>query len=89
MFKNELITKINLPIDLSIWKLIEKKQARQNLSLSPNKKILLFISTNGTKDLRKGFKFVDNAMKKILLNTKDILLIIIGQKIFMKQCPMM
>ena len=87
IFKNEFITKINLPIDLSIWKLIEKKQARQNLSLSPNKKILLFISTNGTKDLRKGFKFVDNAMKKILLNTKDILLIIIGQKDIFETMP--
>jgi glycosyltransferase involved in cell wall biosynthesis len=79
LFKNKKIIKINCPIDTNIWNPVEKQKAREDIGLPKDKKILLFVSNNGTRDERKGFKFVDNALKKLLLDNEKILLLIIGK----------
>lgn len=66
LFKNSQIYKINCDIDPNVWKIIDKNIARDILDLPLNKKLFLFVSTNGTSDLRKGFKFIDNSLKNLL-----------------------
>ena len=79
LFKNKRITKINCNIDLKTWKPIEKDLARNVLNFPKNKKLFLFLSTNGVKDTRKGFKFVDKALTKISEQRKDFELVIVGK----------
>tara|TARA_B100001121_G_C18443143_1_gene504780 strand:- start:17 stop:733 length:717 start_codon:yes stop_codon:yes gene_type:complete len=80
LFKNSNIYKINCDIDPNIWKPIDKTKSREILNLPKDKKLLLFVSTNGVNDLRKGFKFIDNSIKKLLEKRNDLELIIIGRK---------
>ena len=80
LFKKSNIYKINCDIDPDIWKPIDKNKSREILNLPKDKKLLLFVSTNGVNDLRKGFKFIDNSIKKILEKRNDLELIIIGRK---------
>ena len=79
LFKNSKIYKINCDIDPDIWKPVDKKTARQILNLPKDKKLFLFVSTNGVNDLRKGFKFIDNSLKKILEQRNDFELIVVGR----------
>ena len=81
-FKNKNIIKINLPVDPNDWGIIDKDEARNKLNLPPKKKIFLFISTNGIKDLRKGFYFVDKALSRMSIEKKDILLLVVGKKFY-------
>lgn len=80
LFKSSNIHKINCAIDPDIWKPIEKKTARNILDLPLDKKLFLFVSTSGVNDLRKGFKYIDNSLNKILKKRKDFELIIVGKK---------
>ena len=79
LFKDSKIYKINCDIDPDIWKPVDKKTARQILNLPKDKKLFLFVSTNGVNDLRKGFKFIDNSLKKILEQRNDFELIVVGK----------
>jgi len=79
LFKNSKIYKINCDIDPNVWKPVDKNTARQILNLPKDKKLFLFVSTNGVNDLRKGFKFIDNSLKTILKQRNDFELIIIGR----------
>ena len=79
LFKDSKIYKINCDIDPDIWKPVDKKTARQILNLPKDKKLFLFVSTNGVNDLRKGFKFIDNSLKKILEQRNDFELIVVGR----------
>ena len=80
LFKNIKIVKINNPLDIRKWKRVNKIKARKILNLDLKKKIFLFISTNGIVDTRKGFEFVDKALKKMSNNSNDLLLLIVGHK---------
>lgn len=80
LFKDSNVSKINCDIDLKVWKPIDKKIARNILNLPQDKKLFLFVSTNGVNDERKGFKFIDNSLKKILTKKNDFELIIVGNR---------
>lgn len=69
---------INLPnlIDTERFKPIDKKLARQILSLHPDRKIVLFSGINATSDINKGFKELSEALIK--LRNSNIELIILG-----------
>jgi len=76
LLKNKKI--INLPnlIDTNIYKPIEKKIAREILSLPIDKKLILFGAVNATGDINKGFNELTEAIKK--LQSKDIEFIVFG-----------
>jgi len=79
LFKDCKVTTINCPIDNRQWKKIDKHQSREILDLPKNKKILLFVSNNGTKDERKGFEYVDGALNELIKKKDNLLLLIIGK----------
>lgn len=79
LFKNVNISKINCNLDLSKWKPVEKNVARKILDLPSEKKIFLFVSTNGINDNRKGFAFVDKALNNLSNQRKDFELLILGK----------
>lgn len=79
LFRNTNVKKINCNLDLSIWKPINQNVAREILGLPIKKKIFLFVSSNGTGDIRKGFQFVDKTLDKMSYQNKDFEIIILGR----------
>jgi glycosyltransferase involved in cell wall biosynthesis len=75
-YKNKNIKVIPNCLDFNIWKPFNKKLARKLLKLSYFKKYIIFISSNGSSDERKGFDFLLKAIQ--ILNFKDLHLIVIG-----------
>ena len=80
LFKNHKTTIIPPALDLTEWFPVEKMIAREILSLPKNKKILLFMSTNGTKDARKGFKFIKSLNESFFKRNQDMVILSIGQE---------
>jgi len=69
---------INLPnpIDTTLFKSFDKKQARRLWSLPEDKKLVLFGAMNATSDPRKGFKELSEALHK--LTCKDVEFVVFG-----------
>lgn len=66
------------PIDISKWYPNNKKLSRKEFSFPENSKLLIFGAVGGSKDLRKGFKFLETSLKKLKnLNKEDNIEIII------------
>ena len=77
MFRNNRISYIPPTINNKTeWIPLAKLEAREKLGLPLKKMIFLFISTNGEKDYRKGYQFIQNYLEKF--KSEDILLIKIG-----------
>lgn len=76
LFKDRRI--INLPnmIDVSFYKPIQKKIAKNILDIKNNKKIIVFGAIAPTSDPRKGFLELEKALKNI--KSKNIELLIFG-----------
>jgi glycosyltransferase involved in cell wall biosynthesis len=64
-------------LDFETWRPFNKGFSRRYLQLPILKKYILFISSNGTSDDRKGFDFLLKALK--ILNIKDLHLIVVGK----------
>jgi len=79
LFSNSKVEKINCNLDLSLWKPVDKNEAKNILNLPSDKKIFLFVSTNGIEDKRKGFEFVDNALNNLSNSRNDFQLLILGK----------
>ena len=77
--KNKDIRLIYNGIDLENFKKTDKAEARKDLSLPQNKKIVLFSADGGVKNPFKGGEFVFEAFEK-LKNRNDILFLNIGGK---------
>ena len=75
--KNKNIRLIYNGIDLENFKKTGKSEARKELGLSENKKIILFSANGGVKNPFKGGEFVFQAFEK-LKNRNDILFLNIG-----------
>ena len=77
IMKNWDIKIIPYPINLNVFKPLDKNLSRKILNLNKRKKIILFGAIGGTTDLRKGFdlfyKCIDN------LNDNSIEILIFGQ----------
>jgi glycosyltransferase involved in cell wall biosynthesis len=69
---------INLPnpIDTNIFKLLNKRNARELWNLPQDKRLVLFGAVGATSDPRKGFKELSEAMKK--LKSEEIEFVIFG-----------
>ncbi len=78
LFKNHKINYIPCALDNYKWTPFDKIDAKKKLGLPKNKIILLFMSTNGAKDFRKGFKYIKNYFENLSLVKEDFLLLNIG-----------
>jgi glycosyltransferase involved in cell wall biosynthesis len=76
-YKKKNISIIPNCLDFKIWKPFNRKSSREYLKLIYQKKYIIFSSSNGTSDERKGFEFLLKAIE--LLEIKDLHLIIVGQ----------
>ena len=65
LFKNYRVEAINPGLDLTCYKPTETNIARSQLSLPPNKKLILFGAMHSTTDPNKGFEFLRSAIKGI------------------------
>jgi glycosyltransferase involved in cell wall biosynthesis len=79
LFKNKVIHQIPLGLDFKIWKPINKIKARADLNFDKEKKYIIFSSTNGTSDVRKGFDIFLKAINLLKINKNLLHLIIIGK----------
>jgi glycosyltransferase involved in cell wall biosynthesis len=68
LFGNCRVESINPGLDLSKFKPVEKKLARELLSLPLDKKLVLYGAIHSTSDPNKGFQFLQPAIK-ILANS--------------------
>jgi glycosyltransferase involved in cell wall biosynthesis len=79
LFKNKVIHQIPLGLDFKIWKPINKIKARTDLNFDKEKKYIIFSSTNGTSDVRKGFDIFLKAINLLKINKNLLHLIVIGK----------
>ena len=66
LFKENLISFIPCALNTKVWTPVDKDAARDQLNLPKNKLILLFMSTNGNNDQRKGYKFINSFFNNFL-----------------------
>lgn len=79
LFKDNLISFIPCALNTKDWSPIDKNIARDQLNLPKNKLILLFMSTNGDNDQRKGYKYIQSFLDNFLELKKNIVLLNIGK----------
>ena len=79
LFKNHKTSSIPCTINLKEWCPLDKFLCREKLNLPRNKIILLFMSTNGTRDLRKGYNYIKSFLDNETIERKDIVLLNIGK----------
>lgn len=65
LFKDFPIYQIPNPINIEIFKPIEKNIAKNILNLSLSKKAILFMAFSATTDERKGFQFIPEMIKDL------------------------
>ncbi len=77
LFKNKEIKVIPCTLDFDFWK--PKKNFKiKNTFFNGDKKILLFSSSAGTNDYKKGFKYLIEALKKFK-NLNNLHLVVLGK----------
>lgn len=67
------------PIDIEIFQPWPKDEARDILGLPKNTKLVLFGAFGGSKDPRKGWKFLQDALLKIERKNLDVECVVFGQ----------
>ena len=77
LFKSNDIKVIPCTLDFDYWR-PKKKIKIKNTFFNGDKKIILFSSSAGTNDYKKGFSFLSQALKKFK-NLNDIHLVILGK----------
>jgi glycosyltransferase involved in cell wall biosynthesis len=65
IFKDKKHINLPNPINTNVFKVFNKKKARELWNLPKNKKLVLFGAMGATSDPRKGFKELSNAMIKL------------------------
>jgi glycosyltransferase involved in cell wall biosynthesis len=76
LLKNKKHINLPNPIDTTVFKPFNKEKARELWNLPKVKKLVLFGAMAATSDLRKGFKELSEAMKK--LKSEEIEFVIFG-----------
>jgi glycosyltransferase involved in cell wall biosynthesis len=76
LLKNQSVVNIPNPIDVNLFYPISKIEARKQLKLPLNKKLILFGAMNATSDPRKGYKHLNKALNE--LNIDNVELAIFG-----------
>lgn len=80
ILKDKDIRCIHHGIDENIWKPYDKQQARKELQLPLDKKILLFLSEGTIYNQSKGGEFILNAIEHFK-DRKDVLFLIVGTEL--------
>lgn len=65
LFKDREVFNIANPINLDLYRPLPKLECREMLGLPKNKKLILFGALASSGDSRKGFHFLDDALKKL------------------------
>jgi glycosyltransferase involved in cell wall biosynthesis len=73
------VTVIPNPIDMEVWRPVEKPRARQLLNLPPDAPILLFGALGGDEDPRKGFDLLRDALLHLRDRVAGLELVVFGQ----------
>jgi len=76
LLKNQKVVNIPNPIDTDLFHPLSKQEAREQLGLSQDKKIVLFGAMGATSDPRKGYKYLNESLA--LLKSENIELAIFG-----------
>ncbi len=81
LMKEWNVTQIPNPLNVNIWKPIDKKIARNAFNLPSNLPIVLFGAVAGTSYFHKGFDLLESAIIKIYNSKKinNICLVVFGQ----------
>ena len=79
ILKDREINLIYNGIDQNIFKIYDKNEARVELDLPLDKKIILFLSDGGKRNEFKGWNFIEETIEKYK-NNKDLLFLCIGGK---------
>ncbi len=77
IFKGKDIKVIPCTLDFNFWRPKENLKLKKKI-YNGNKKIILFSSSAGTKDLKKGFNYLTNALSKFK-NLKDLHIVVLGK----------
>jgi len=78
LFGDRRIEVIPNGLDINIYKPMEKNLVRERLGLPQDKKLILFGAMNASSDRRKGFQFLEPALKKISEDSREYELVIFG-----------
>jgi glycosyltransferase involved in cell wall biosynthesis len=76
LLKNKKHVNLPNPIDTSVFKPFDKKQARELWNLPRNKKIVLFGANSATSDVNKGFKELYEAL--YVFKSTNVELVVFG-----------
>jgi glycosyltransferase involved in cell wall biosynthesis len=77
IFRNKKVHIIYPGLDFNNFKIINKESSRKFFNFSEKYKYILFLSSNGTGDTRKGFQILLKSLE--YLKTDNIFLIIVGK----------
>ena len=80
LFKNLRIEVIPHGTDLNLFKPIDKDYAKDILGLQKNRRYVLFGAMGGTSDPRKGYQYLEPALKRLAAMTgfEDLSLLVFG-----------
>jgi len=78
LLKNKKHINLPNPINVNIFKKINKSKARKFLNLNQNKRLILFGAIESTSDARKGFKELKESLNN--LRNEDVELVVFGNK---------
>lgn len=77
LFLNSKVVNIPNPIDLELINVIDKLEARTQLNLPKDKKIILFGAWE-VSDPRKGYNHLKNALSKLKIRREKFILLVLG-----------
>lgn len=78
LFEDRRIEVIPYGLNLDIYKPMEKNLARERFGLPQDKKLILFGAMSASSDKRKGFQFLEPALKKLSQDNRECELVIFG-----------
>jgi glycosyltransferase involved in cell wall biosynthesis len=70
LFRDQRVEVIPNCIDIDVFQPCDQSAARQALSLSPNRQVLLFSALTADGDQRKGFHFLQPALERLAKNVE-------------------
>ena len=79
LMQNWPVAVIPNPIDMEVWRPVDKLLARQKLNLPPTTPILLFGALGGDEDPRKGFDLLRDALQHLRGRINGLELVVFGQ----------
>ncbi len=74
LFKDFPVSVIPNPVDIDVFKIVDRDDAKQDLGLDLKKKYILFGAVNGVKDSNKGFHFLIKALRGLDLKNTELLI---------------